>query len=101
MKNPQTSPHFKEYFTKTWVDTFQFSLTNFLATTFNNVRIFLLQFLCMMTNKALPKMLNFNNERVYRKLQEEEIAKLQQEITRLKQDKKVQSNKMTSYFLRI
>ncbi len=40
MKNPQVSPQFKDYFTKSWADVFQLSLTNFLATTFNSVCIY-------------------------------------------------------------
>jgi flagellin-like hook-associated protein FlgL len=39
-------------------------------------------------------MLNFHSERSYRKMLEEEITQLQQEVNRLKDDKKVSK----SYF---
>mmetsp|Transcript_11114 Transcript_11114/g.15332 ORF Transcript_11114/g.15332 Transcript_11114/m.15332 type:complete len:688 (+) Transcript_11114:52-2115(+) len=69
ISNPQNHPAFKDFFTKLWFDTFSLSLHNFLSTVFYNV--------------PLPKLLNFHAERVRRKVLEDEIDRLQNEVVQL------------------
>ncbi|KAL6066371.1 WD repeat-containing protein 91 [Balamuthia mandrillaris] len=72
MKNPEADETFSPFFQRKWKETFSASLHNFLSSIFHNM--------------SLPKLLNFNIERLRRKQMESEIEYLRNEIHRLKSE---------------
>lgn len=70
MKSPETEPHFKVFFHKSWHETLHRSLENFLSTIFQSI--------------PLPRILNFNVERTIRRTMQEQINTLLQENESLK-----------------
>lgn len=69
VKNPEADDVFAPYFQKQWSEIFAQSLHNFLSSVFQNM--------------ALPRVLNFNLERLKRKQMESEIEYLHNEVQRL------------------
>lgn len=65
LKQPELDPQFRVFFSKSWAETFTLSLHNFLSTIFKSV--------------PLPRILNFNVERLIRKSLENQILSLKQE----------------------
>lgn len=70
LKSPETDPHFKVFFHKSWYETLHRSLENFLSTIFQSI--------------PLPRILNFNVERTIRRTMQEQINTLLQENESLK-----------------
>ncbi|KNE62306.1 hypothetical protein AMAG_07538 [Allomyces macrogynus ATCC 38327] len=66
VKKPHQTPPFEVYFTKMWYDLFVTSLRNFLALAFASM--------------PLPRLLNFNVERIKRKSLELEVSKLRETV---------------------
>lgn len=62
MRNPELHPTFRTFFTKSWFESLNHSLHNFLTVIFQSI--------------PLPKLLNFNVERVTKKALKSQVDAL-------------------------
>lgn len=77
VKNPETHLTYATYFSRQWLETFNFSLHNFLNTVFQNMGMLLgSACLCPQCPPALPTLLSFEDQNVRLRSLEEELRTL-------------------------